>query len=331
MNNASIGNVIQRIDGWLTGAPVFCSGSGAVAGITRGQEIVYWYGEIAGYYLSYLAGLTTQSSKHEKFAVSAAVRVGTWLQDQWRSEPAPTRIYACETEDWRNDRIFAFDLAMILQGLAVVQRFDAGIWNGRQIAECIKTRLIDERGGLRAVSEDARDKPPDTWSTRIDGYHLKAAASLMAWGKQFEDPLILALGERTVRFLGKDGVSDWPQLPLHPRLYAQEGALRCGLATADAMAVTLNNVFVSTDVATVRTDSAAQLLRLALIARIEGPCVDALVTRLLTSVDADGSVTIHPDPITDERNTWCAIFVRQALFFYLEARLGRRPKVDMCI
>jgi len=97
------------------------------------------------------------------------------------------------------------------------------------------------------------------------------------------------------------------------------------------MAVTLNNIFMTTNVANMRTDSAAQLLRLALIARIEGPSVDALVSRLLTSVDADGSVNFHPDPITDERNTWCAIFVRQALFFYLEARLGRKLRAEMLI
>jgi len=331
LKNGAIENVIQRIDGWLAREPVFCLSSGAVAGVTRGNEVVYWYGEIAGYYLSYLAGFMAETSNLQKITAQAARRVGNWLQEQWRDEPAPTRVYPCATADWRNDHVFAFDLAMILQGLAAVHRSGIGVWGGQQIADYIKTKLIDGRGDLRAIAGNSTGKPPSGWSSRIDGYQLKAAAGMIDWGREFNDPVLSELGERIVQHLGNGGGSDWSHLPLHPRLYAQEGALRCGLTSADSTAVTMNEILVSINIATERTDTIAQLLRLVLLSGMRGQCVDTLVLRLLQSIDSDGSVAIHSDQLTHERNTWCAIFARQALFFYLEARHGRKLQPGLCI
>lgn len=324
-------NVVQRIDRWLSHEPVFNSGSGAVAGVTVGNEVVYHYGEIAGYYLAYLAGLMVEKTTGKNFAPHAASLVGRWLRKQWRDGPAPTRLYASATEDWRNDHVFLFDLAMILRGLTAVRRHGAEVWHGRQIAEFIKTKLIDSQGELLAFAANKNRPLPMAWSTDIDGHQLKAAAGLIAWGTHFDDPVLCDLGQGMVRRLTVSGVCDWPHLPLHPRLYALEGALLCGLMTPASMAALVQRILSSTDSTTERIDTVAQLLRLALFSQIESKRIEILVKRLLESVDTDGSVRFRNDRQNAERNTWCAIFTHQALCFYSQVRRGIPARAELCI
>ncbi|MDX2479512.1 MAG: hypothetical protein QNK24_04145 [Desulfuromusa sp.] len=311
--------------------PVFCADSGAVAGVTSGDGVVYWYGEIAGYYLAYLASLMVETSKKQRFAKHAARQVGLWIRECWTSEIATTRIYTGKSADWRNDYIFAFDLAMILKGLASARACGVDAWRGRQISEFIKSEFIDERGSLRAVIARTSNQPPDTWSTGIDGHQLKSAAGLIAWGKHSNDRTMYRLGQSTLQSLTRGGICDWPHLPLHPRLYALEGVLLCGLAKPGLMAPVLTSILISIDIVTERTDVIAQLLRLALFAQMEGLLVDTLALHLLDSIDADGSVVFRVNQIDEERNTWCAIFARQALHFYNEAICGRKVQSGLCI
>ncbi len=331
MKDVVIRDAIRRIDGWLSREPAFCYDSGAVAGLTNKNEVVYWYGEIAGYYLSYLASLKTSRSGVQKLKPHAAKQVGRWLQDQWKNGTATTRVYACDTTDWRNNYVFAFDLAMILRGLTSVQYLDTGIWSGRQIAEFIKSDLTDDQGELRATTFVTGNEPPATWSTSIDGYQLKTAAGLMIWGKWFHDPVLYKLGRNTVKRLAEGGVSDWPHLPLHPGLYALEGALLCGLMTPGSMTRPVNKILASIDMTTERTDAITQLLRLVLFSRIKDKRIDALVSRLLDSIDSDGSVVFRVDRTSNERNTWCAIFARQTLCLFQQARRGHQLRPELCI
>ena len=331
MKTSTIEDIVHTIDIWLSREPVFCSTSGSVAGVTRGNRTVYWYAEIAGYYLSYLTGVITTTANMTHSATRAAQRVTKWLQDQWKDGPALTRVYPGVSKDWRNDGVFVFDLAMVLQGLTAIEACNFRGWQGQPIAEFVKTMLTDERGNLRAIFSKTGGRLPSRWSTRMDGHQLKTAASLIAWGTQFNDPVLRDLGVRTVCNLDGNGTMDWPHLPPHPRLYALEGALRCGLTTADTTAVNLELMLDSTDLKTERTDVLAQLLRLALVCGFESRQVDSIIMRLLASIDTDGSVAIRPQRTGRERNTWCAIFARQALFFYLEARRGKKLHAGLCI
>jgi hypothetical protein len=331
LNTAVIRDAIHRIDRWLSDGPAFCPESGAVAGVTDNSGVVYWYGEIAGYYLAYLASLMTQSTGNQKFAPHAARQVGQWLQTQWADGPGPTRLYPGTHVDWRNDYVFAFDLAMILKGLASVRHAGADAWNGRQIAEFIKLNLIDEHGTLRAVSTRTSGHLTNTWATGVDGHQLKAAAGLIAWGTHFKDQSICNLGKYTLRDLTKDSLDDWPHLPLHPRLYALEGLMLCDMANPGSMVIHIQRIVASIDMETERTDVIAQLLRLALFAQIEDRFIDDLASRLLNSIDIDGSVVFQMTQTNGERNTWCAIFARQALYFYDEANCGRKLQHGLCI
>jgi len=331
LNTATIRESVHRIDCWLSHGPVYCADSGAVAGVTDDEGVVYWYGEIAGYYLAYLASLTVESSKTPTFARHAARQVGSWLQLQWADTPGPTRLYKSANVDWRNDYVFAFDLAMILKGLASIQRCGLDAGDGWQIAEFMKVNLIDERGSLCAIHNKQPGNQPDTWSTSIDGHQLKTAAALIGWGKHFNDHTLCKLGHGLVKNLTRGNIHDWPHLPLHPRLYALEGLLLCKLAKPGSLATVLHNILSTIDLETERTDVIAQLLRLALFAKIEKRPVDRAASHLLKSINMDGSVAFRTNQASNERNTWCAIFTRQALQFYNEARSGRQLKPGLCI
>lgn len=331
MNSAMIREAIHRIDGWLSDGPAFCPESGAVAGVTNDSGVVYWYGEIAGYYLAYLASLMVESSGNQRSASNGARQVGQWLQSQWADGPAPTRLYVGEQTDWRNDYVFAFDLAMILKGLASVRRAGEDAWNGRQIAEFIKLKLTDEHGSLQAVSAKTSGHLTSTWATGVDGHQLKAAAGLIAWGTQFKDQSICKLGKHTLQNLTKDKLYDWPHLPLHPRLYALEGLVLCNKANPALMVIHIQSIVASIDMETERTDVIAQLLRLALFAQIEDGFIDDLASRLLDAIGIDGSVVFEMNQSHTERNTWCAIFARQALYFYNEVSCGRKLQRGLCI
>jgi len=322
---------IRRIDGWLTNGPVFCPQSGAVAGVTNDAGVVFWYGEIAGYYLAYLTNLMKESTKSQSFANQAARLVGRWLETQWRSKPGPTRLYATTQVDWRNDHVFAFDLAMILRGLTSARLSGINVWDGRPIAGFIKTKLMDTHGSLRAIDTTTSKKPPVTWSTSVDGHLLKAAVGLKAWGSHFGDHTMFRLGDRTQKNLSSDLTSGWPHLPLHPRLYALEGLLICGSVSPATIAVLIQGIMAHINIETERTDVIAQLLRLSLFAQLEDVLVDELASRLLESIDADGSVVFRLNQADGQRNTWCAIFARQALHFYSEASNGRTLKHGLCI
>lgn len=331
MNTATIRESIHRIDGWLSHGSVFCAESGAVAGVTDDEGVVYWYGEIAGYYLAYLASLTLESSKSQKFARHAASQVGLWLQSQWASVPGPTRLYKNSNVDWRNDYVFAFDLAMILKGLTSIRQCGIDAWDGQQIAEFIKVKLVDDQGSLCAVYTLQPGNQPNTWSTSIDGHQLKTAAGLFGWGARFNDHKLCKLGNGICKSLTRGGTLDWPHLPLHPRLYALEGLLLCNLVKPRSIATLLQNILASIDIETERTDVIAQLLRLALLAKIEANLTDRITSHLLDSIDVDGSVIFRMNQANKERNTWCAIFTRQALHFYSEASCGRQLQPGQCI
>lgn len=331
MNTATIREAIHRLDGWLSHGPVFCAESGAVAGVTNDEGVVYWYGEIGGYYLAYLASLMVESSGSQKFARHAAKQVGLWLQAQWEDVPALTRLYRGPNVDWRNDYVFAFDLAIILKGLASVRCCGLDTWHGRQIAAFIKVKLVDDQRSLRAVYARRPGNAPNTWSTNIDGHQLKAAAGLIAWGTHFNDHTIYDLGNDSRKKLSGDGIYDWPHLPLHPRLYALEGSLLCELIKPDSIAALLRNALACINYETERTDVIAQFLQLALLAKIEGKLIDRAASHLLESIETNGSVIFRLNQANKERNTWCAIFARQALRFYHEARCGRQLQSSMCI
>lgn len=310
---------------------MICLETGAVAGITCGNDVSYWYGEIAGYYLCYLGTLTTDSVGHHGFAKRSAQWVARWLQQQWADEYALTRLYRSPTADWRNDFVFAFDLAMVLKGLAAAQPLATDIWRGHKLSALIKAKLQDERGLLRVFFAKTQTEPPTTWSTTVDGYQLKAAAGLIAWGEYFQDHELCHLGRNTARELTQNQVCDWPHLPLHPRLYALEGLLLLKQATPSRLLATLQTILLTLDLATERTDVIAQLVRLGLYAGMQQNQLEPLVWHLLDTMDMDGAVAFRRNQAHEARNTWCAIFVRQALQCYEQASLGRPLAPQLCI
>src|SRR5438552_10126214 len=110
-----------RIAHWLLTSPAQQSGgphAGAVAGwIGTDGRADYVYPEITGYYLQWLAWMTRRHGWQPHYVARAEAALA-WLTQWLANDRPPTRIYVERPrEDWRNNALFTFDLAMVLRGI----------------------------------------------------------------------------------------------------------------------------------------------------------------------------------------------------------------------
>src|SRR5688572_4342454 len=84
--------------------------------VSSDGQVLYVYGEITGYYLHWLSSLPESTAEVRKAAELGVA----WLAKYLQGEGGPrTRIYLRdEVEDWRNEALFFFDLAMIAGGVS---------------------------------------------------------------------------------------------------------------------------------------------------------------------------------------------------------------------
>ena len=331
-SNYDYGELVQRLDSFLLSDAVICPSAGAVFGVRYGPSD-YTYPEIAGYYLSYLAGLMRCRESARAVVERRARQVVAWLQSISHPDMPLTRYYAFDgMQDWRNDFVFSFDLAMILRGLAHQHRIGVVSWDASSLADYLLAKMTDEDGRLAAVHARGVSAAPSGWATRIDAYQLKTAAGLACYAREYGHAALSKLAEQTAGKCMPTSANVLRQLPLHPRFYALEGLLSlqgrdCHPQVGGAVLRGLEEG--SPDVQ--RVDVLAQALRLCCITRPEHPAVHRLASTLGRVVDQDGSVRFRLDSSGPERNTWCALFVRQALSYYLAILNGEDIDVSHII
>jgi hypothetical protein len=239
------------------------------------------YPEIAGYYLQFLSVASPDAGVAPAVARGAASRIIEWL-DKAGPQGDPLTLYHRDMaqSDWRNQCLFAFDLAMIVRGFASVE----SRWPG------IAPRALTARyaASIRSLIDDARLRShrlragaveadiPLKWSTRIDVHHVKIAAALASLGPQFE-AVVAAITQEQAEALAREGGARMREL--HPFLYLVEGwlmlwgqtgssayldhaaaAFRSVLAEIDPARGTLPPIAGRRDLAT-RSDVLAQALR----------------------------------------------------------------------
>lgn len=331
---------IERLDYWLERPPVIQSGArfpveacGAVAGVVDGDKARYWYGEIAGYYLRYAASrLVETPTRRLKKLVHSVV---SGLAADWNEQVPLTRRYRRPTSDWRNDLVFSFDLSMMLHGLAAVGRLGIDPSPGVKIALFIKRSLVDQFGRLRATAfrkshcPGASDREsPAQWSVKYDGHLLKAAAAIMDFGLLVGDQDLIGIAKATIDDLTASNDQEWSHLPVHPRCYAQEGLLLCGVASPTQLRSVhwqQQRVFVPESA---RTDEIAQMLRLALIVGSREQNAQFFIQELLGRIQSNGAVVFSRKTPATEGNVWSAIFARQALSWAITVNRGGAINID---
>jgi hypothetical protein len=330
-----------RIKRWLlTSAIQIETGpqrGGIAGGLAADGKPDYVYLEITGYYLTAMAWLIATAREDGDIPAARArgQRSADWLASAADSGDVPaTRLYLRqESEDWRNDAIFTFDLAMAARGLACFAEAGGPQPRAAGATAALMAALAEVAAGaptLRSHLTRGEKTLPERWSTLPGPHHLKAAAALRGL------PCSAALASSAALTISRwsEAVQEDDAVPeLHPRLYALEGIAMDVSGTLNDAPVPFRRLMDGQrgdgtlpaewpDDGTTRSDVLAQALRLGVILKEagmlgeEGWCerLGLLASRLLEHVDADGSVRFSTD--SGGSNAWCAMFAQQALVLY---------------
>lgn len=333
------------IKDWLLSASQVLEGphKGAViGGVNEEGSPNYVYGEITGYFLTFLANVENSRTQLERYATSAI----NWIGDQYSDVRTPeTRIYFNEgTADWRNQLIFSFDLAMILRGLSLAS--DANL------ADRVKCNSIATAVGkklLRFIAPDglllpwiprgaACDPPEARWSTTQGPFQLKTSAAILSANVDGL-PSELQTAARATFDRWRDHPLDYRLVEEgHPLFYSLEGLTIAALASnnvqeldhvANFFRTILRDAFPRTGKAEflseIRSDVLSQFLRLGCILRNAGVLAAepwdsyarVLADRLLQFMAPDNAVYFLTHDVAGSRNknTWSSMFACQALHF----------------
>ncbi|MEP7205518.1 MAG: hypothetical protein ABI920_01160 [Casimicrobiaceae bacterium] len=335
--------VAARIDRWLlNGPPQQHAGehAGAVAGmLTQGDGALYVYPEITGYYLQWLAWRSRHhrsEADRQPFRERACAAAG-WLAHWAASKHPRTRVHlAGSVDDWRNEALFTFDLAMGLWGIASATRH-ALIAPEPETVQAFCTMLCDlvgADGEFDACRTFGGRVVPRRWSTNRGAYLAKAAAGVLRAAEILPIPAVLVeAAARSFNHSVTQLLRD-PHDEMHPLLYAYEGALSCGQRTVASnhladLCVRFSALWDAAESAgrvpelcsapdgTERLDVLAQMVRIArLLGRIDGLADRWTVAwaqrRLADSVAPDGSVPFARNA-AGTMNVWAAMFASQAL------------------
>ena len=308
---------------------------GAVAGTVQADgRAHYVYGEITGYYLHWLSSLSASAAE-----LNAPAQAGVdWLQRYLHTDAWPlTRIYLRDSvDDWRNDALFAFDLAMIAGGIARVAERRLASLPVQLLGDLQRwlQRFVSDAGLAVCITRSTSVNLPRRWSTHGGAFTAKTASRiLMLRSVTTLDERLQQACERELttkaRLAGQQGID-----MLHPTLYALEGCLLSADADPGQLASWFDQITVlqaadgtlpeSLQTADIRrTDVMAQALRVAIFleARLAQPgryrmVCDRLVSALLQRARPDGSFGFSSDGKT-EANVWSAMFAEQALRLYV--------------
>ncbi len=358
----ALDTALRRLDAWLLSEPVLRAsggGSGSRAGVVNYlSEDGVWnglYPEICGYYLQFLVhAAPTDDTCYRQ----AAGRVAAWLDVEGGPAAEPLTLYFRDPadSDWRNDCLFAFDLAIILRGLRCVQRRWPDLLPPGLLSRYTASVARITSGGRldsHLLRQGASTGPiPVKWSTTQGVHHVKAVAAL----GDLEASALEATGlggviEATLRdeqaLLMREGEARMREM--HPYLYSIEGWLTVWARSQDAdaignadrsFAMALRQLDPQTGAvppvagardAVVRADVLAQMLRAGIVLdaadRLDAAtrtlwqaARPPLEANLLSRLSPEGGLMF--DVVGLHRNAWASMFGWQALRFARDAQAG---------
>ncbi len=335
-DTGSFGSPDELANDWLLHsgiqltAPPEAGGVGGWIDILR--QVPFSYGEVTGYWLTYLRFLQSVS------ATGGVLREGMrsafqWLLVHWVDTKIPlTRRYldGRQGEDWRNNFLFSFDLAMMLRGAYCASPCVA-VALAAPVVCGLASRFKDfvDRDGALQCARQVRDGPrPERWSLKPGPYQLKAAAAILSC-----PPGILAgwlqraaemNWERWFPFQPSAGLGEDE---LHPAFYFVEGLLIRFQTTgdkqhlrraSDAYRVLCSSAALRT---CQRSDCIAQALRsgcllrnLGSLDRADEARLEETAARLASFQGSEGAVYFGRSAggRLQHANAWCSMFAAQA-------------------
>ena len=351
----AVDDAVRRVERWLLTSSIQVSEGpqrGGIAGwldANGNPEFVYL--EITGYYLTAMAWLIAGGAREGESGELARKRgqhAVDWVATSvCGGQLPPTRLLLSESppQDWRNEAVFTFDLAMAIRGLAAFNNV-VRVAAASVAIEALTDRLREITGDARALRShraNGAEKPPARWSTLPGPHHLKAAAALLELPC---DGMLAAAAQTTWERWILELEIGLPVAELHPLIYGLEGMAMAVDRPLEVAERPFRRIMEwqqpdgtlpaeASGSALVRADVLAQALRMGVLLRraglLEGEDwedrLDRLAVRLLDHVRPNGSVAFSLDQDID--NAWCAMFAQQALVLYgrrdrASAALGRR-------
>ena len=307
--------------------------TGAVAGTVSHGSVFYVYGEITGYYLHWLASLAGSDAEISSRAQAAS----SWLDSYLSGEAMPaTRIYFDTTvDDWRNNALFAFDLAMIAGGLARVEAkglMKTPVTLTKNLLGWLQ-RFVEGEELKVCIVRDKKVVVPARWSTQGGSFTAKTASRILLLSRQTTvDAALLNACEKILSSYAVTAAENGLDM-LHPTLYAIEGCLLAPGADYEKLARWFDQIVAlqapdgslpeslqTPDIR--RTDIIAQALRVAIfLQRLTGQPSRyqevnlKFAIALCARIRKDGSIGFTAGN-AGEANIWCAMFAEQALRLY---------------
>jgi hypothetical protein len=325
----------KQVEKWLLDPAIQVADGPCVGGIAgwigADGSPSFAYGEITGYWLSWVSGV---AGERDRIAARARAAVD-FLAAVWSQErPPQTRFYlAAAAPDWRNRAVFSFDMAMILRGLAHAAEL-VGHAPCAAAAERVVpwlSRCIGPDGTLSThLVLDAGGPLPRRWSTEAGPFQAKtAAAVLQAPAAWLPGELARAARHTLAKWRGRAR----EHADMHPRLYALEGEILAGGAADASLAGTAVPASgwlpenAALPAAPVRADVLAQAIRILVLAEGDSALAPwapamALTGALLDHITEEGAVLFRET--AGPRNVWCALFAAQALAWLAACAEGRR-------
>jgi hypothetical protein len=320
----------------------------------------YVYPEITGYYLQWLAWHAIRHGPTPDIA-SRANAAQRWLS-AWAASSSPgTRVYVgTHGDDWRNQAVFFFDVAMVLRGLA---------WAARASLIAPDVALIENIGSLlrRLIAADGMfdacvsasganlDTLPQRWSTRRGAFLTKAADGVLFAAQHLPHvPVAIESAAFATFDASMYSAIHAPHAETHPSLYALEGLLnrddpdagtRGAALLAPQFAALMSRVEESGHLAETsrgngarRLDIVAQAIRADAMlhahahAGTDRRAIAAMAALLVHHTTGVGAIPFASDQQPPQFNVWTAMFAEQALTLAQYRLAGRAiPWTDACL
>lgn len=297
----------------------------------------YVYGEITGYFLSFCAYVyKREQNPTERQRIENIIKNHVDWLDVTITAGLKTRYVIGTYEDWRNNALFAFDIAMIIRGLDDVKDIVSVSSVMAKYLEVVN-KFISSSGILTSVYTSSNDPLPQKWSTTFDVHLVKVAANLCGIS-QWDN----SCTEKTVDALKCIEFEELIKKDSHPIFYYLEGLLLLSgkkffkdTGIIDYVA----NIFVqllaqgavsnnSTTKEYMRSDVLSQQIRIGSLLYSYGKltkpeylAVEKLVYYLIDNFYDEGYICFfEKDNPNNYYNAWCAMFAYQALDLFLNSK-----------
>lgn len=315
----------------------------------------YVYGEITGYFLSFCSYVCRRNPVYKEHLTPIMASHIAWLT-QLVKNGFVTRCPINSKEDWRNSAIFAFDIAMIIRGL----QDSATIVDSSEALKLYLekfTLFIDYNNKtLKPVINVGKESLPDKWSTRKDIHYTKIVANVIPAFYERNKKIEFDILKNLLSQFDNYDIDNILNVDSHPLFYYLEGI---ALASKKDFLHSNSSISYIERISSIykrlvqltggiglldnpingsykRSDVLAQYVRIGVLLQMshklnnqEKELIGIVLDCILEEFYLDGRILFFDKTqMRNNTNTWCAMFLYQAIDFYLISSENSSPGLE---